>query len=114
MQCVELAVLNPPLKGEYRVFNQFTEVFSINELASLIKDSAKHFGCEIKIDHLPNPRSEQEHHYYNPKHKKLTDLGLQPHYLSDVLIKQMIKTVINTKSRIDLEVIYPTVKWRTN
>lgn len=114
MQCVELAVLNPPSKAEYRVFNQFTEVFSINELAHLVKDAAKQFGYKVKIDHLSNPRIEQENHYYNPKHKKLTDLGLKPHNLSDVLIDQVMKTVSSAKDRIDTDIIYPTVKWRTD
>ncbi len=112
LQCVELAVLNPPAEGEYRVFNQFTEVFSINELANLVKNAAQPFDIKVKIENIPNPRIEQEEHYYNPKHQKLTDLGLKPHNLSDVLLDQMMKTVISAKDRIDSDVIYPTVKWR--
>lgn len=111
MQCVELASLNPPAEGEYRVFNQFTEVFAINDLAILVKDAAKSFNIDVEIDHIRNPRVEQEEHYYNPKHKKLIDLGLKPHKLSDVLLDQVINTVIKFKDRIDMDVIYPTVRW---
>src|SRR5215217_4497960 len=81
LQCVDLAVDNPPEAGEYRVFNQFTESFSVAELAGLVQRSAAELGIEVEIDHLDNPRVEAEEHYYNPIHTKLLDLGLEPSYL---------------------------------
>src|SRR5438094_1246265 len=44
LQCVELAILNPPAEGEYRVFNQFTEQFSVQDLAEKVRDGAEKIG----------------------------------------------------------------------
>ena len=84
VRCIELAVDNPPADGEYRVFNQFTERFSVAELADLVVEAAAHLGIAATVDHLPNPRVEAENHYYEPTHTRLLDLGLEPHRLSDV------------------------------
>src|SRR5712691_7136218 len=65
VRCVELAALNPPDRGEFRVFNQFTEQFSVRELAERVKAARRAHGLETSIDHLPNPRTEMEAHYYN-------------------------------------------------
>ena len=78
LQCVELAVANPADLGEYRVFNQFTEQFSVSELAALVRESAGHAGIDVEIKRFPNPRVEAESHYYNATHTKLMDLGLEP------------------------------------
>src|SRR5207249_7714792 len=76
VRCVELAMLNAPERGEFRVFNQFTEQFSVRELAERVKAARAHHGLETSIEHLPNPRTELEAHYYNAKHQHLLDLGL--------------------------------------
>jgi UDP-sulfoquinovose synthase len=65
----------------------------------------------VAIDHLPNPRVEAEEHYYNPRHQKLLDLGLQPHLLSEVLVDSMLVTIRTHAHRIRREVILPRVKW---
>lgn len=111
LRCVELAVINPAKPGEYRVFNQFTETFSILQLAELVVEQAKLLGLSARIDHLENPRVELEEHHYNPVHTKLLDLGLQPHFLSDELVNTMIKTVVKYKDRLKPEIIQPKVKW---
>ena len=77
MRCIELALENPAKSGEYRVFNQFTEQFVVSELAHLVKDAAEHKGRTVEIRHVPDPRVEAEKHYYNAKHTKLIDLGLE-------------------------------------
>ena len=41
---------------------------------------------DVVINHTPNPRVELESHYYNAKHTKLVDLGLEPHFLSGALV----------------------------
>src|ERR687887_1098006 len=83
LRCVELATLNPADAGEYRVFNQFTEQFSIVELAELVQRAGKEHGLDVTIESIENPRVELEEHYYNAKHTKLVDLGLEPHFLSE-------------------------------
>ncbi|MCL6095010.1 MAG: NAD-dependent epimerase/dehydratase family protein [Actinobacteria bacterium] len=108
LACVELAVLNPPAAGEYRVFNQFTESFSVQQVAE--KVAALWPGAEIV--HLEDPRVEEEDHYYRAAHTKLLDLGLVPHLLSDSVIENLLSTAERYKDRVIREAIEPTVNWR--
>jgi UDP-sulfoquinovose synthase len=112
IRCVEIACLNPADQGEFRVFNQFTEQFSVLELAQMVQAAAKKLGLKAEIQHLPDPRVEAEAHYYNAKHSKLIDLGLQPHLLSDSLIDSMIGIALKYIERIDTSVFLPHVNWR--
>jgi len=111
MQCVELAVRNPAEPGEMRVFNQFTEQFSVLELAGRVKAAAEHLGWSAEIVHAPNPRKEAEQHYYNAKHSKLLELGLQPHYLGEELIDSMLHKIERYRDRIDPSVLVQNVRW---
>lgn len=111
LQCVELAVIYPPEKGEYRVFNQFTEVFSVRELADAVVKEAAKLGYKTKAEHLPNPRVELESHYYNPKHSKLVDLGLKPVLLSNTLIDTMLVKISKFKNRIREKNLLPDIQW---
>jgi UDP-sulfoquinovose synthase len=111
--CVRLALEHPAEEGEYRVFNQFTEQFSVKALAERVRDARAAHGLKTNIVHLANPRVEREEHYYNAKHQKLLDLGLQPHYLSDTLIESVIETVEQYAPRVDpVELEQPNVDWR--
>ncbi|MFY9688873.1 MAG: hypothetical protein WAJ86_02980, partial [Candidatus Acidiferrales bacterium] len=111
LRCIELAILNPAKPGEYRVFNQFTETFSIAELAELVVKQAGKLGISAAIESLENPRVELEEHYYNPAHTKLLALGLEPHLLSDVLVNSVLERVKTFRSRIKRDIILPRVKW---
>ncbi|HUA12771.1 MAG TPA: NAD-dependent epimerase/dehydratase family protein [Solirubrobacteraceae bacterium] len=111
IQCVDLAVTNPADRGEFRVFNQFTEQFSIAELAEQVRQAGEALGLEVEIDSLENPRVEAEHHYYNAVHQKLLDLGLQPHLLGDELVKSVLQTVERYKDRVIPETIEPRTRW---
>jgi len=111
LRCVELAITHPAKPGEYRVFNQFTETFTVLELAALVRSQARSLGLDCAIEHLPNPRIELEEHYYNPAHTKLLDLGLQPHLLSDELVGTMIGAILNYRQRIKPDIIQPKVNW---
>jgi UDP-sulfoquinovose synthase len=56
MQCLTLAAENTPDEGEYRVLNQFSECYSVNELAEhVVKVSGEH-GIEAKVWNIENPR----------------------------------------------------------
>jgi UDP-sulfoquinovose synthase len=112
LRCVELAALNPPLAGEYRVFNQFTEQFSIMQLAEKVREAGDHHGLRVRVEHLDNPRVELEEHYYNATHAKLLDLGLQPHLLSETLIESMFSAIGRSKDRVILDHILPSTRWR--
>ena len=112
MRCVELAIENPAERGEFRVFNQFTEEFSVGQLAEMVADAAGKLGIETRTEHLPNPRVEKEEHYYNAKHTKLLDLGLEPHYLSDSLLDSLLSIAVEYRDRVDVDHIMPRVDWR--
>ena len=60
MQCVELATLNPAGPGEYRVFNQFTEQFAVNELADLVQRAGEEYGLDVKVDRSEERRVGKE------------------------------------------------------
>lgn len=111
LQCVEIAVMNPAAKGEMRVYNQFTEAFSINELAEQVKLAAEKKGIAAHVMNIENPRKEMENHYYNPVHTKLLELGLKPHLLSDTLIEGMIGKIVEHKDKINKQTLMPTVLW---
>ena len=112
LQCVELAVANPAELGEYRVFNQFTEQFSVSELAGLVKESAGHIGLDVEIQTFPNPRVEAESHYYNPTHTKLLDLGLDPSLLGEELVQSMLSIIERHRDRVIEGAILPHTTWK--
>jgi len=111
MACVELALLHPADQGQYRVFNQFVETFSVNDLAEKVQEGGKELGLEVKINKIPNPRREAEEHYYNPTHTGLLSLGLDPHYLTSEVLGGMLSFVENHRGRIIKDYILPKVKW---
>ena len=114
VRCIELACLNPAAPGECRVFNQFTEQFSVLELAHLVKTAASQMGLRVEIEHQPTPRVESEEHYYNAKHSRLVDLGLRPHLLSDSLLDSLMNIAMKYQDRVDVSLFQPQVKWRNS
>jgi len=111
LRCVELAVENPAERGDFRVFNQFTEQFSVSELAELVREAAGHLDYEVHVKHLDNPRVEAEEHYYNATHTKLLDLGLEPTMLGEELVESMIHAIESHKDRIIPSAIEPHTRW---
>ncbi|MCC5606462.1 NAD-dependent epimerase/dehydratase family protein [Nostoc sp. CHAB 5834] len=114
VRCVELAIANPAEAGEFRVFNQFTEQFSVGDLALMVKKAGNAIGLNVEINHLDNPRVEKEEHYFNAKNTKLLDLGLQPHLLSDSLLDSLLNFAIKYQTRVDHKQILPKVSWHRN
>ena len=112
VRCIELAIQAQPAAGEFRVFNQITERFSINDLAQQVQRVAARRGLSVQIDTVSNPRVEAEEHYYNATHTKLLDLGLEPHLLDDAEIDRMISITLEFPDRVDPRLIAPTVNWR--
>ena len=111
LACVGLATETAAAPAEMRVFNQFTETFSVLELAQRVRDAAAHLGIETTIAHAPNPRVEAEEHYYNPRHSGLLELGLEPHPLSEELIDTMIERISAFRDRIRPELLVMGVRW---
>jgi len=111
LQCVYLASDKPAAQGELRVFNQVTELFSVNDLAAKVERVGKQLGYDVQLNHMTNPRKEKEEHYYNPTYTGLLDLGLKPHYLTDEVLAGMIKTAAQYKERINRDSIFRGIKW---
>ena len=112
VRCVELAIAHPAAPGEFRVFNQFTEQFSVGDLALMVKKAGNAVGLNVEINHLDNPRIEQEQHYFNAKNTNLLSLGLQPHFLSEALLDSLLNFAIKYQHRVDQSQILPKVSWR--
>jgi UDP-sulfoquinovose synthase len=112
VRCVELAALHPAAPGEMRVFNQFTEQFSVLDLAERVQRVAQTMGLDTSIEHVRNPRVEKERHFYQAKHTRLLDLGLEPHVLTDNTIRHLLTVALRHRDRIDLGTIPATVQWR--
>jgi len=109
VRCIELACEHPADRGEFRVFNQATEQFSLEELAKLVANS---FPGGVEVEHLDNPRVEIENHYYNFVHTALESLGLEPHLLGDTLLTSMYGIIERHRDRVDLDLLAPSVQWR--
>lgn len=112
VRCIEIAVSNPANPGEFRVFNQFTELFSISDLAMMVKKAGNTMGLNVDINNLENPRVELEEHYFNAKNTKLLDLGLEPHLLSDSLLDSLLNFAVKYQQRVDKQQILPKVSWK--
>ena len=111
LACVELAAAHPPGAGELRILNQFTETFSVNQLAERVQSVGARLDLLVKIDHIVNPRKESEEHYYNPAHSGLLELGLEPHFMSDDVIGSMLERVLRYRDNIVIKRILPRVRW---
>lgn len=113
MQCLTIAVENPPQKGEYRVFNQFEECYSIEELAEKVREAGEAIGLPVEIQHYDNPRKELETHYYNPDRQNLIDLGYVPSHDVVAEMKIMLSDLLPHKERImeKREILVPDIRW---
>jgi UDP-sulfoquinovose synthase len=112
LQCVYLSASLPAKEGQLRIFNQLTEPFSINQLAEKVKKVGDNLGYRVSIEHINNPRIENEDHYYNVKYTGLKDLGLKPHYLTDNVMKDIFKISDRYKDRINNDSFYRGINWR--
>jgi len=114
MQCLTLVLENPPkAPGEYRVFNQFEEVYDVTELACKVRKVAEELGLAVEIRNLENPRKELEEHYYKPDHQHLFDLGYQPTHDVEAEMRIMLRDLVRYRGRIEArkDVLIPDVRW---
>lgn len=113
MQCLTLALENPPVEGDYRVFNQFEDVYDVTELAERVRSIGDEFGLAVKIRPMENPRAEAEQHYYNPDHQHLLDLGYQPTHDMDTELRSVFGDLIPHRNRIEerREAQFPDIRW---
>ena len=107
LSCIELAINHPPKGGEMRIFNQFTETFSVNDLATKVQRAGASCGLNVRIQNLKNPRKEKESHHYNPAHIGLLDLGLKPSFMTDQVLAEMLKRIRGFRDRIQTSKFLP-------
>ena len=112
IQCLTIALENPPPAGEYRTFNQFESIKSINDLALYVFIAGDILGIPVRCEHLPNPRTEASRHYYNPSHQKLFDLGYTPTLDFQLEVFKLMKSILPYENRVIKEVIMPTTTWK--
>lgn len=112
MQCIYLSATQPAKKGELRVFNQVTELFSVNQLAEKVMSVGNRLGYNVQSKNIENPRVEKEDHYYNPKYTGLIELGLKPHFLTDDVLAEFFEIVGKHKDNINKDAIFKGIKWR--
>tara|TARA_B100000953_G_scaffold299663_1_gene300260 strand:+ start:579 stop:1736 length:1158 start_codon:yes stop_codon:yes gene_type:complete len=112
LQCINLAIQNPPGKNKLSIYNQFTEQFSVNDLSKIVRNSFKKIDIDVKIQHIKNPRIESEKHYYNADNKGMKVLGLKPTLLTEDIIIKMAKYVMKHKHRINSKIIQPKIYWK--
>lgn len=113
IQCLTIVLENPPKAGEYRVFNQFEEVYDLTELALKVQKVAGQLGLKTEVRRMENPRKEMEDHYYNPDHQNLLDLGYQPTHDIEAEMKIMLQDLIKYKHRIEARAhaLTPDIRW---
>lgn len=114
IQCFTLTIENPPAKaGDYRVFNQFEDTYSINELAEKVQKVARHLGYKTEIRHVENPRKEAEDHYYNPDHSNLLALGYKPTHDIEAEMEIAMKDLAKHAERIRFarDSVIPDIRW---
>ncbi|NND81365.1 MAG: NAD-dependent epimerase/dehydratase family protein [Gammaproteobacteria bacterium] len=111
LQCVEMSAKSPAQQGELRIFNQIMETFSVNELAELTQKVGNQMGLDVEIKPIENPRKELEEHYYNPTYQGLVDIGVEPHYLTDDVMRSMFEVVMKHRENIRKDVIFKGIKW---
>ncbi|NDJ60150.1 MAG: NAD-dependent epimerase/dehydratase family protein [Chloroflexi bacterium] len=113
MQCLTLAIESPPEPGEYRVFNQFEECYTVEELALKAQVAAAAVGITVEIQHIDNPRTEQEAHYYNPDRSHLIALGYEPTHDVAAEMRIMINDLKAHRDRIlaRRDALIPDIRW---
>ena len=113
LQCVELAVLNPAERGEMRVFNQFTESFSIVGARPARAEGGRRGRASTSRSSRSRTRgSSWRSTTTTPTHTKLLDLGLKPHLLSETLIESVFAEIERYKARVITDHILPRDRWQ--
>ncbi len=107
------ALLENPPEG-YRVVNQIHEVYSVNQIADMVRKAGEQLGMEVRIEHVKNPRVEAEQHEYDVESKVLPSLGANPVKRMEEEVKLMIEDLLPYKERLSRfkASIMPRTDWK--
>jgi UDP-sulfoquinovose synthase len=114
VQCLTIISENPPREGEYRVFNQLDETYSIRELAGIVQREASRLGLRTRVANVDNPRVEKAKHYYKVDHDGLKRLGFRPTRPIGEEVGIMLRDLLKYRDRVlrRASAIMPRVSWR--
>lgn len=107
VQCIRIALENPPEKGErVQIFNQATEVHTVRDLAKKVSAIT---GASIR--YYKNPRAEAAENDLIVAREKFLALGLNPTTLDDGLMEEIYKIADKYKERCIMDKIICTSTW---
>lgn len=107
VRCIELAVNNPPARGDrVNILNQMTETHRVRDLADKI---AAMTGAEIAL--LDNPRKEAAENELRVANDQFLALGLNPTTLDQGLMAEVQDIARHYKDRADLSKIPCVSLW---
>ena len=107
VRCIELAMKNPPVRGEpVRIRNQVTETYRVRDLAGLV---ARITGAQVSF--VDNPRLEPAENDLDVNNRSFLELGLKPITLSEGLLGETIEISRRFATRVDLTKIPAQVRW---
>ena len=109
-RCVNLAIDNPPARGErVKIFNQVTETHRVRDLAELV---GRLTGAEVR--YYTNPRNEALENDLRVENRQFLDLGLDPVTLSEGLLEEVIDVARRYADRCDPAKIIADSTWRAD
>lgn len=112
LQCIQIAIDNPPMLGTYRTFNQYESVYSVNNLANIVVRRSKLLGLKVQSIAIPNPRTESNKHTYKPVSEGLRELGYIPSTDIKHEIHDLLSYLMQYAHSVNQGVIKPTTDWR--
>lgn len=110
VQCVALAIANPPQRGErVKILNQMTETHRVRDLAHMVAEAS---GAQVAM--VNNPRNEAAENDLRVSNKGFIDLGLEPMTLEKGLLTETMEVSQKYADRCRMEMIPCVSTWTDN